>query len=216
MTGGPRTAFFIPSFLILNFSFLISLLLILDNYDSFTWNLVHLVEKCGVTRFEVHLNDKITVEAVEHFDQILLSPGPGIPSEAGIMPELLKTYSHRKSILGVCLGLQAIGECFGSPLRNLPDVFHGMASPVHVIKQDPLFQNCPTSFLAGRYHSWVIDENKISPQLEVTATDDNGLVMAARHRHLDVRGVQFHPESILSEYGEQIIANWLRPARPSF
>lgn len=184
-------------------------LLILDNYDSFTYNLVHLVEKVSDISFEVVMNDKIGIEEINNYDKIILSPGPGLPSEAGIMPELLKKYHASKSILGVCLGLQAIGTAFNSPLKNLNTVFHGIAMPVTVIEEDNLFDDCPQKFLAGRYHSWVIDEKKIDPALLVTAVDDNNLVMAVRHKHYNVRGVQFHPESILSEYGETIIRNWL-------
>lgn len=168
------------------------------------------MEKCDIQDFEVRMNDDVSLSEVKQYDKILLSPGPGIPSEAGIMPELIRTYGSSKSILGVCLGLQAIAECYHSPLRNLAEVFHGLSSTIHVVKKDPLFHACPKSFLAGRYHSWVIDENKISDELEVTAVDDEGMVMAARHKQYDVRGVQFHPESILSEHGETIIGNWLR------
>ncbi len=184
-------------------------LLVLDNYDSFTYNLVHLIEKVSEIPFEVKKNNDITLEEIKAFDKILLSPGPGLPSQAGIMPELLKTYASSKSIFGVCLGLQAIGEFCDSPLKNLNTVFHGLATPIHLIKEDPLFRNCPNHFLAGRYHSWVIDENHLSNQLEITALDDQGLIMAAHHKEYNVRGVQFHPESILSEHGESIIRNWI-------
>lgn len=185
-------------------------LLMLDNYDSFTYNLVHLVEKVSDISFDVVKNDQLSLAAVEQYDKILLSPGPGLPSEAGIMPELLKAYASKKSILGVCLGLQAIGENFGSPLKNLNRVYHGIASPVHLVQPDPLFESCPSTFLAGRYHSWVIDEQTTNPNLVVTAVDENGFIMAARHTTYNVRGVQFHPESILSEHGDIILKNWLR------
>jgi anthranilate synthase component II len=184
-------------------------LLILDNYDSFTYNLLHLVQKVSDLPVEVKRNDEIGIEAVAEFGKIILSPGPGLPAAAGIMPGLLKRYHREKSIFGVCLGLQAIGECFGNPLRNLQRVCHGMATNVRVTGDDPLFRGCPSTFLAGRYHSWVLDESRISAELEVTAVDDEGLVMAARHRAFDVRGVQFHPESILSEHGELLMRNWL-------
>ncbi|MCC6369591.1 MAG: aminodeoxychorismate/anthranilate synthase component II [Bacteroidia bacterium] len=184
-------------------------LLILDNYDSFTWNLVHLVEKLCDLPFDVIKNDGITLSEVSAYDKIILSPGPGLPANAGIMPELIRTYHPTASIFGVCLGLQAIGEAFGCQLKNLNQVYHGVASPVHVNQHDALFKNCPATFNVGRYHSWVIDENKVSTELQVIATDANGLVMAARHKHHDVCGVQFHPESILSEHGETILKNWL-------
>jgi anthranilate synthase component II len=184
-------------------------LLILDNYDSFTYNLVHLVEKVSDIQLDVIRNDKMTLGQVSRYDKIILSPGPGLPSEAGIMPDLIKEFSSSKSILGVCLGLQAIGENFHSPLRNLETVFHGVARKVIVKEPDILFSNCPRIFTAGRYHSWVVDENKISSDLIVTAVDENNLVMAAKHCRYDVRGVQFHPESILSEHGELILRNWL-------
>jgi anthranilate synthase component II len=185
-------------------------LLILDNYDSFTFNLVHLVEKVSAVSCTVARNDGISIKEAGKFDRIILSPGPGLPSSAGIMPELLATYYDKKSILGVCLGLQAIGEQFGCHLKNLPQVFHGLATNVNVIKADHLFKDFPATFRAGRYHSWVIDEKNLSPELEVTAVDDEGLVMAARHKRFDISGVQFHPESILSERGDQLIRNWLR------
>lgn len=184
-------------------------LLILDNYDSFTYNLVHLIEKVSAIQFEVFKNDQITLSEVSNYDKILLSPGPGLPSEAGIMPQLLHTYSSSKSIFGVCLGLQAIGECFNSPLKNLDTVFHGLATPIHVTHNDFIFEGIPNRFKVGRYHSWVIDEQQLSNQLQVTAVDESGLIMAAKHSLFDVRGVQFHPESILSEYGEVILKNWL-------
>jgi len=184
-------------------------LLILDNYDSFTYNLVHLIEKVSDISFDVVRNDKISLEEINQYSKILLSPGPGLPSEAGIMPELLKQYHTTKSIFGVCLGLQAIAESFNSPLRNLSKVVHGMATPVILKESDKLFQDCPSTFKVGRYHSWVIDETKVSSDLIVTAVDEENQIMAARHKHNDVCGVQFHPESILSEYGETIIRNWL-------
>jgi anthranilate synthase component 2 len=184
-------------------------LLVLDNYDSFTYNLVHLVEKVSPISFDVFKNDQITLKEADQYDKILLSPGPGLPRDAGIMPELLKKYHASKSIFGVCLGLQAIGETFGCRLKNLEKVFHGLATPVKLIGKDEIFKGCPQKFNAGRYHSWVIDENGLSEELVITATDDTGLIMAAKHKKHDVRGVQFHPESILSEYGETILKNWL-------
>lgn len=185
-------------------------LLILDNYDSFTYNLVHLIEKVSDIEFEVHRNDKISLVQISSFDKILLSPGPGLPKDAGIMPELLKTYAASKSIFGVCLGLQAIGECFGAQLKNLETVYHGIATPIILKQEDSIFNNCPNKFNVGRYHSWVVDEKNLPSSLCITATDENGQIMALKHEKLDVRGVQFHPESILSEFGEAIISNWLK------
>lgn len=184
-------------------------LLILDNYDSFTYNLVHLVEKCSDIELEVHRNDKISIEQVAQFDKILLSPGPGLPKDAGILKRVISTYGSSKSILGVCLGQQAIAEVYGAKLRNLEQVYHGVASPIQVINSDSLFANCPASFEVGRYHSWVVDPETIPNELEVTAIDDQQNIMALRHKTYDVKAVQFHPESILSEYGEMIIRNWL-------
>ena len=184
-------------------------LLVLDNYDSFTYNLVHLIEKVSDISFDVIKNDQIALGDVANYSKILLSPGPGLPSEAGIMPAVLKEYHKTKSIFGVCLGLQAIGESFNSPLRNLETVFHGIATQIFITGEDEIFRDCPPSFKAGRYHSWVIDEHKRCPDLLVTAVDDQNRIMAAKHKRYDVRGVQFHPESILSEYGETLIKNWL-------
>jgi anthranilate synthase component 2 len=184
-------------------------LLVLDNYDSFTYNLVHLIEKVSDIKFDVIRNDKISLETVNCYDKILLSPGPGLPKDAGIMPELIKQYGSSKSILGVCLGLQAIGEVYGASLKNLNTVFHGLATPITILNNDVLFKNCPTTFTVGRYHSWVINNQSISNQLVITAIDEYGNIMALRHITYDVCGVQFHPESILSEYGETIIKNWL-------
>lgn len=184
-------------------------LLVLDNYDSFTYNLVHLIEKVSDISFDVIRNDKITLEEVNAYDKILLSPGPGLPKDAGIMPELIKKYGASKSILGVCLGLQAIGEAYGGTLKNLDTVFHGIATPITIVSEDTIFKNCPTTFTVGRYHSWVVNTNQLPDDLIITATDVQGNIMALKHKTNDVRGVQFHPESILSEYGETLIKNWL-------
>ncbi|MCW3101581.1 MAG: trpG [Bacteroidetes bacterium] len=183
-------------------------ILVLDNYDSFTYNLVHYLEKVSDAEIEVHRNDQISLEEIGRFDKILLSPGPGIPSEAGILQDVIRKYASSKSILGICLGMQAIGEVFGGTLRNLDTVFHGVATPVKVIKDDLLFTGIPAGFKAGRYHSWVVDTNGFPDVLEVTAVDDAGQVMALKHKTMDVRGVQFHPESILTEYGTELIGNW--------
>lgn len=184
-------------------------LLLLDNYDSFTFNLLHLIEKVSDFKVDVYKNDRIDIKSVDRYDKIVLSPGPGLPSTAGIMPALIQNYASSKSILGVCLGMQAIAESFACRLKNLDTVFHGLATPIHIVQKNQLFKNCPSTFQVGRYHSWVIDEKNIGPDIEVTALDNNNLIMAIQHKQFDLRGVQFHPESILSEYGETILKNWL-------
>jgi anthranilate synthase component 2 len=185
-------------------------LLILDNYDSFTYNLVHLVEKVSDLKFDVIRNDRILIQEVAQYDKILLSPGPGLPKDAGIMPELIKTYGATKHILGICLGMQAIGEAYGAKLKNLDTVVHGMATPVTVTTDSFLFTGCPQTFDAGRYHSWVVDPVQLPANLLVLATDHSENIMALQHSSHKVCGVQFHPESILSQYGETIIKNWVR------
>ncbi|MEW6470368.1 MAG: aminodeoxychorismate/anthranilate synthase component II [Bacteroidota bacterium] len=185
-------------------------ILVFDNYDSFTYNLVHYLEKVSDAAIEVFRNDKIGLEAIRKYDKILLSPGPGVPQDAGILMELIRTYAPEKSILGVCLGQQAIGEAYGGRLLNLDTVYHGVATEVEVVAQDVLFSNLPKKFKAGRYHSWVIDEKDFPAELEITVKDENGRVMGLRHRKYDVRGVQFHPESVLTEYGLEMIGNWVR------
>lgn len=185
-------------------------LLILDNYDSFTYNLVQLIEKVSEVPFDVIRNNKISLEEVNAYDKILLSPGPGLPKDAGIMPELIKTYGSTKSILGICLGLQAIGEAYGGSLKNLETVFHGIATPINVISEDMIFENCPKTFKVGRYHSWVVNVNNLPQALQISAIDEQGNIMALKHRTHDVHGLQFHPESILSEHGELMIKNWLK------
>lgn len=183
-------------------------LLILDNYDSFTYNIVHAVRSLGIEP-TVRRNDCITLDEVEAYDKIIISPGPGIPSEAGILPQLLKRYAERKPILGICLGHQAIGECFGAQLRNLSQVYHGVKSTIAITAPDYIFNDLPTQIEVGRYHSWVVDGDTLPECLEVTATSPDGEIMAMRHRSLDVRGLQFHPESILTPLGLRIIENWL-------
>ena len=185
-------------------------ILVLDNYDSFTYNLVHYLEKVSDAIIEVHRNDKISLKDVNQFDKILLSPGPGIPSEAGILLEVIKTYASSKSILGVCLGQQAIAEAFGGSLNNLKDVFHGVATPIDIIGEDSLFKNIPKKFNVGRYHSWAVNKNDLPNELEVTAVDEQGSIMALKHKTYDVKGVQFHPESVLTEHGLQMIENWVK------
>ena len=181
----------------------------IDNYDSFTYNLVHLVKELGgdVTVFR---NDRFLLEELEPFDKIMLSPGPGIPSEAGLMPEVIRRYAGRKPILGICLGEQAIGEVFGGRLINLEEVFHGVQTPCLRLKDDYLFEGVPEEFYVGRYHSWVVDAGSLPACLEVTAVSPENSVMALRHRQLDVRGLQFHPESILTPDGGTIISNWMK------
>lgn len=184
--------------------------LVFDNYDSFTYNLVQLLREAGCDDLEVHRNDQISLEEVDRYDKILLSPGPGIPSEAGILLPLIKRYAPTKSILGVCLGEQAIGEVFGAKLLNLPHVYHGIATPIHLIEPDPLFQGFPEQIEVGRYHSWIVSEVGFpNMELKVTAVDEGGKIMALAHRIYDVRGVQFHPESILTPLGKQLIMNWI-------
>ena len=185
-------------------------ILVFDNYDSFTYNLVHLVEKITQQRVEVVRNDRIPLEKVKEYDKIILSPGPGIPSEAGLLLPLIREYAASKSILGVCLGHQAIGESFGGKLVNLSSVYHGVATPVHVLKPAGLFEGVPETLEVGRYHSWVLSDEGWPSELEVTARDDNGYVMGLRHKTLDVQGVQFHPESVLTPQGEQLLRNWLK------
>lgn len=185
-------------------------ILVFDNYDSFTYNLVQYLERVSDAHVEVHRNDKISLKEINAFDKILLSPGPGIPSEAGILLDVIKEFSPKKSILGVCLGQQAIGEVFGGKLKNLDSVYHGVATDMEIVRDDLLFKGLPKKFKAGRYHSWVVDEENFPDELEITCKDENGYVMGLRHRKLDVRGVQFHPESVLTEHGLQMIENWIR------
>ncbi|MES2776250.1 MAG: aminodeoxychorismate/anthranilate synthase component II [Bacteroidota bacterium] len=190
-------------------------ILVFDNYDSFTYNLVHLVEKITHTKVDVFRNDKIPMEQVKAYDKIILSPGPGVPSEAGLLIPLIKEYAATKSMLGVCLGHQAIGEAMGGQLTNLSTVYHGVALPVKVRGsrskvQVDLFEGLPESFEVGRYHSWVVSKEGFPAELEITAEDDNGLIMAMQHRTYDLQGVQFHPESVLTPVGEMILRNWLK------
>ena len=203
-------------------------ILVFDNYDSFTYNLVHLVEKIAHVKTDVYRNDQLPLEKVKEYDKIILSPGPGIPVEAGLLLPLIKEYAATKSILGVCLGHQAIGEAFGGKLVNLETVYHGVATPVKVVRRktsnvkretnspltshvsQDLFAGLPEEFDAGRYHSWIISDENFPGVLEVTARDDNNYIMALRHKNFDVQGVQFHPESVLTPVGEAILRNWLK------
>jgi anthranilate synthase component 2 len=185
-------------------------ILIIDNYDSFTYNLVHLVNEIGL-QCEVWRNDRFDINDVEAYDKIILSPGPGIPSEAGLLLQVIERYSPTKSIFGVCLGQQAIAEAFGGKLYNLKQPMHGIATPIRVTdEEERLFKGLPQHFKVGRYHSWVVDETSIPDVLTVTAIDEaDNSAMALRHKQYDVRGVQFHPESILTEYGKEMMKNWL-------
>ncbi len=182
--------------------------LVLDNYDSFTYNLVHFLEKSNSSvSVDVFRNDQISLAEINDYHKIVLSPGPGLPSEAGIMLDLLKTYSSSKSILGICLGHQAIAEAFGGSLKNLDEVVHGVSTPIKQTKSDYLFENTPITMNVGRYHSWVIDS--LPACLIPIAVDTKQQIMAIRHSDFDVRGIQFHPESILTENGQQLINNWI-------
>lgn len=184
--------------------------LIIDNYDSFTYNLVHMVEALTGNQVTVARNDEISLDAIEPFDKILLSPGPGIPSEAGSLKAIIERFAPAKSILGVCLGMQAIAEVFGGRLENMGKVVHGFADDVLVGEpHDRIFAGIPNTFRAGRYHSWVVSKSELPASLRVTATNSEGLVMAISHSSFDVRGVQFHPESVLTQHGLAMIANWL-------
>lgn len=182
-------------------------ILVIDNYDSFTYNLVHYLEDldCTVT---VKRNDQISLEEIEAFDKIVLSPGPGIPDEAGLLKEIIAMYAPSKSIFGVCLGQQAIAEVFGGSLVNIDQVYHGIATKINIVKDDILFNGLPKEIEVGRYHSWVVDP--ILPEvLEATSVDENGQVMSLRHKTYDVSAVQFHPESVLTPHGKKILENWV-------
>lgn len=190
-------------------------ILVFDNYDSFTYNLVHLVEKITHAKVEVYRNDQVALEKVKEYDKIILSPGPGIPEEAGLLLPLIKEYAATKSILGVCLGHQAIGEAFGGKLVNLETVYHGVATKIEVIGKKPdarsrLFEELPGIIEVGRYHSWIVSDEGFPGELEITARDENNYIMALQHKKFDVQGVQFHPESVLTPDGERILRNWLK------
>lgn len=182
---------------------------VIDNYDSFTYNLVHLVKSLGV-EVDVFRNDQFQLSSLELYDKLLLSPGPGIPSEAGLLLEVIKTYAPRKPILGICLGHQAIGEVFGGRLVRLRQVYHGVATPCEQMMDEPLFADLPRHFEVGRYHSWVVSREDFPDCLQVTALSSDGQVMALRHKQYDVCGLQFHPESVLTPLGGTILSNWLR------
>ena len=184
-------------------------IVIIDNYDSFTYNLSHLVKELEA-EVTVYRNDQFEMSWLEAFDEIILSPGPGIPSEAGLLLEVIKTFAGKKPILGVCLGHQAIGEVFGGKLVNLSDVYHGVATPVTITNEDYLFEGLNKTFEVGRYHSWVVDTQDLPPCLETTSVSEEGFIMSLRHREYDIRGIQYHPESVLTKEGKTIIKNWLK------
>ncbi|WP_185858145.1 anthranilate synthase component II [Blattabacterium cuenoti] len=189
---------------------MINKILILDNYDSFTYNLVHAVKKLTKNPIKVYRNNEIKLSDIEKYKKIILSPGPGIPDEAHILKPLVKTFASTKSILGVCLGQQAIGEVFGATLMNTKEVYHGISSFIKIVDpKEILFQELPKEIKVGRYHSWIISPDNFPKELKITAIGDKGEIMALRHKFYDVRSVQFHPESILTPYGEKIIDNWL-------
>lgn len=184
---------------------------VIDNYDSFTYNLVHAIKKISGEQVDVFRNDEIELDELEKYDKIVLSPGPGLPVEAGLMPAIIQRFAPTKSILGVCLGHQAIGEAFGGSLTNMNRVLHGIATPVTTTEnKTDLYDGLPGSFAVGRYHSWIVNNEDLPDCLKVTGYDDNGQIMSMKHEQYDVEGVQFHPESVLTPLGEQIIANWLK------
>ena len=182
---------------------------IIDNYDSFTYNLAHLVKQLGA-KVEVFRNDQFTLNQLERFTKIILSPGPGIPEEAGLLMDVIRPYAGRKPMLGVCLGHQAIAEVFGGKLVNLKEVYHGIATEGTQFGNDPIFSGLPKRIVMGRYHSWVVDRAGFPDCLEVTAMSDDGQIMALRHRNYNIHGIQFHPESVLTPEGATIVRNWLR------
>lgn len=183
-------------------------IVIIDNYDSFTYNLSHLVKELGA-EVTVYRNDQFELSQLEAFDKIILSPGPGIPSEAGLLLDVIKTYAGKKPILGVCLGHQAIGEVFGGKLTNLADVYHGVQTEGTQLGNDYIFEGLPKRIAMGRYHSWVVDKDGFPDVLEITATSDEGQIMGLKHKEYDIHGIQFHPESVLTPDGRTMIGNWL-------
>ncbi|MEN9964824.1 MAG: hypothetical protein RL582_1919 [Bacteroidota bacterium] len=185
-------------------------ILIIDNYDSFTYNLVHLVEKITENQVDVVFNDQFQVEDLLTYDRLILSPGPGLPDDAGKLKEAISFCKDKRPILGVCLGHQAIGEVFGARLKNLETVYHGISSNLELTETiDPIYKNIPATILAGRYHSWVIDPETLPECLDITSLDDNGNIMSIRHKWLNITGMQYHPESILTPFGEKIVSNWI-------
>jgi anthranilate synthase component 2 len=186
-------------------------ILVVDNYDSFTYNLVHAIKKISGESVDVFRNDEISLEDIERYDKIVLSPGPGIPEEAGLLLDIIKEYAPKKSMLGVCLGHQAIGEAFGGKLHNMNQVLHGIATPVNQTENKSiLFDGLPETFEVGRYHSWIVQDKNLPECLEVTSYDADGQIMGMQHKEYDVQGVQFHPESVLTPLGEKMLENWLK------
>jgi anthranilate synthase component 2 len=186
-------------------------ILIFDNYDSFTYNLVHAIEHITKTTVTVCRNDEWSLEKIDAFDSIILSPGPGIPQEAGLLLPLIKQYASTKKILGVCLGHQAIAEAFGGSLTNLRQVYHGIATPISQTEIiSPLFKNLPKQFNVGRYHSWIVNKEDLPTELQITATDEHGFIMAMQHKTYNIQAVQFHPESVLTPLGNDILRNWVQ------
>lgn len=183
-------------------------IVIIDNYDSFTYNLSHLVKELGA-EVTVLRNDQFELEVLQPFDKIILSPGPGIPSEAGLLLDVIKSYAGKKPMLGVCLGHQAIGEVFGAQLENLSHVYHGVDTPCLQVEENPMFEGLPQKFPVGRYHSWVVSRKNFPESLQITAVSDDGEIMALRHREHEIYGIQFHPESILTPDGRRMVQNWL-------
>lgn len=184
--------------------------LVIDNYDSFTYNLVYLVKTLSNSTVDVYRNDEIELEEIKKYDKIILSPGPGLPKDAGILNSIIKNYASTKSILGVCLGMQAIAECFGSKLINLEKVYHGISTPIKLTNiHDGIFNGIPQLFDAGRYHSWIVEKSSLANCFNVTAIDNSGNIMAIKHKQFNLRGLQFHPESIMTEFGKQMLNNWL-------
>jgi anthranilate synthase component 2 len=185
-------------------------ILVIDNYDSFTYNLVHALKKFDGVTVKVERNDEVAEDEPDLFDKIVFSPGPGLPEEAGSMLSVIRNYAGKKPMLGVCLGHQAIGESFGGTLQNMNDVLHGIATPIIVVAKSYLFDNIPETFHAGRYHSWIVEKESLPAVLEITTIDKEGRIMSFQHRKFDIQGVQFHPESILTPIGEKILENWVR------
>jgi len=185
-------------------------ILVIDNYDSFTYNLVHILKKFEGVTVDVKRNDEVSGGEPDNYDKIVFSPGPGLPEEAGSMLSEIRNYAGKKPLLGVCLGHQAIGECFGGTLQNMNNVLHGIATPITVVSKSYLFDNMPEVFEAGRYHSWIVEKETLPSVLEITSLDQEGRIMSFQHKHFDIQGVQFHPESVLTPLGEQILENWVR------
>jgi anthranilate synthase component II len=184
-------------------------ILLIDNYDSFTWNLYQLLLKAGADKVSVVKNDEVTPNQISDADALVLSPGPGLPDEAGLMKEIIFKYAERKKMLGICLGHQAIAEVFDARLLHADEIFHGTSTKLEIREQEFIFRDLPENVVVGRYHSWVVDDEKFPKVLQITATDEKGVIMAFRHKLLDITGMQFHPESILTPLGEKMIRNWM-------